>query len=67
MIYAGQAHIRSVNFKPTMQLVAKEELDSEQRWSESFARSQDALMKLAERARQNYLAGKTELLDPDKL
>jgi hypothetical protein len=66
VIYAGQAHIRSVKFKPTIQL-ANEELASEQRWAALFANSQDALTKLAEKARQNYLAGKTEILDPDKL
>jgi hypothetical protein len=67
VIYAGQALIRSVKFKPPVRLGTNEELESEQRWSASFANSQDALTKLAEKARQNYLAGKTEILDPDKL
>lgn len=45
----------------------RQEIEDEQRWAESFANSQDALAKLAERARKNYLAGKTDLLDPDAL
>lgn len=67
MIYVGQAYIQSEKFKPIVQLDTNEELESEQRWSTLFANSQDALTKLAEKARQNYLAGKTEILDPDKL
>jgi len=36
-----------------------EELASERRWSESFARSQDLLAKLAEKALTDYGAGRT--------
>jgi hypothetical protein len=43
------------------------ELESEGRWDELFARSQDVLSKLAEEARREYRAGLTEPLDPDKL
>jgi hypothetical protein len=43
------------------------ELESERRWDELFAKSQDVLAKLAEEARQEYRAGLTESLDPDKL
>jgi hypothetical protein len=43
------------------------ELESERRWDELFARSQDLLAKMAEEARQDYRAGRTEPLDPDKL
>jgi len=43
------------------------ELESERRWDEVFAKSQDLLAKLAEEARQEYRAGLTEPLDPDKL
>ena len=46
---------------------AREELESEQRWATAFASSQAGLLKLAEQARANYLAGKTEPLDPDQL
>jgi hypothetical protein len=37
-----------------------EELASEQRWSDSFARSQDALEKLAQEALAEHRAGKTK-------
>jgi hypothetical protein len=43
------------------------ELESERRWDELFARSQDVLARMAEEARQEYRAGRTEPLDLDKL
>ena len=43
------------------------ELESERRWDELFSRSQDVLAKMAEEARAEYRAGRTEPLDPDKL
>jgi hypothetical protein len=39
-----------------------EELASEQRWSESFAKSQDLLAKLAEKALADHAAGRTRPL-----
>ena len=39
-----------------------EELASEQRWAESFARSQDKLSKLAAEALADYKAGRTKPL-----
>lgn len=39
-----------------------DELASEQRWSESFAKSQDILAKLAEEALDEHIAGKTNPL-----
>lgn len=42
--------------------IVLEELASEQRWSESFAKSQDALAKLAEQALAEYDAGRTKPL-----
>jgi hypothetical protein len=39
-----------------------EELASEQRWSESFAKSQDLLAKLAEKALADHAAGRTKPL-----
>ena len=39
-----------------------DELTSEQRWSESFAKSQDLLAKLAEEALAEHVAGKTKPL-----
>ena len=43
------------------------ELESERRWDDLFARSQDMLAKMAEEARREYRSGLTEPLDPDKL
>ena len=43
------------------------ELESERRWDDLFARSQDLLARLAEDAHQEYRAGLTEPLDPEKL
>jgi len=39
-----------------------EELASEQRWSDSFAKSQDLLAKLAEKALAEHAAGRTKPL-----
>jgi hypothetical protein len=44
-----------------------EELRSEQRWQELFARSQDLLAKMADEAMAEHAAGKTLPLDPDTL
>ncbi len=43
------------------------EIEDEQRWDESFARSPDLLAKLAEAAIAEYRAGKTQELDPETL
>ena len=43
------------------------ELESEQRWDESFARSQDALKALGEEALAEHRAGRSKPLDPDTL
>jgi len=43
------------------------ELESERRWSELFAESPDLLERLAEEALTEHRAGKTRLLDPDKM
>jgi hypothetical protein len=44
-----------------------EELRSEQRWNDLFARSQDMLAKMADEALAELRAGKTRPLDPDEL
>lgn len=44
-----------------------QELRSEQRWNELFARSQDVLAKMADEALAEHRAGRTLLLDPDTL
>jgi len=44
-----------------------EELEEEQPWDDSFARSPDLLAKLAAEAMAEYRAGKTQELDPETL
>ena len=44
-----------------------EELEDEASWDQAFARSQDALARLAEEAMLEHREGKTQELDPDKL
>jgi hypothetical protein len=46
---------------------ALSELESERRWDELFARSQDLLARMAAEARREHRAGLTEPLDPEKL
>ena len=43
------------------------ELESERRWDNLFARSQDLLSRMADEAHREYRGGLTEPLDPDKL
>ena len=43
------------------------ELESERRWDELFARSQDMLAQMAEEARQEYRSGRTDPVDLEKL
>lgn len=44
-----------------------EEIEEEQRWDESFARSPSLLAQLATEAMAEYQAGKTQELDPETL
>jgi hypothetical protein len=44
-----------------------EELEDDNRWDESFARSPDLLAKLAAEAMAKHRAGKTQALDPETL
>lgn len=44
-----------------------EELEDDQRWDESFARSPNLLAKLAAEAMAEYRAGNTQELDPETL
>ena len=44
-----------------------EELASERRWDELFAKSSDILEELADEAITEFRAGRTQPLDPDKL
>lgn len=44
-----------------------EELEEEQQWDDSFARSPDLLANLAAEAMAEYRSGKTQELDPETL
>ena len=44
-----------------------EEIESEQRWDELFANSQDKLAELGGEALEEHRAGKTKRLDPEDL
>ena len=44
-----------------------EEIKAEKKWDKLFAESEDILEKLAEEALEEHRAGKTNLLDFDKL
>ncbi len=45
-----------------------EEIESDRRWDELFSRPpSEALKRMAEEALEDYRAGRTEPLDPDKL
>jgi hypothetical protein len=44
-----------------------EELEEDQRWDDSFARSPDLLAQLATEAMAEYRTGKTQELDPETL
>jgi hypothetical protein len=43
-----------------------EEIESEKRWDDLFAGSQESLAKLAGQAIAEYKAGKTKTLDPER-
>ncbi|MCY7381437.1 MAG: hypothetical protein LH628_02390 [Microcoleus sp. CAN_BIN18] len=51
----------------TIAAMILEELEDEVEWDATFANSQDLLAKLATEAMAEYLAGKTQELDPEKL
>jgi hypothetical protein len=44
-----------------------EELASEHRWDQAFANSADLLAQLADQALAEHRAGKTHILDPERL
>lgn len=57
----------SVNEQNAIAAIILEELEDDRRWDEAFARSPDALAKLAATAMAEYHAGKTQALDPEAL
>jgi hypothetical protein len=48
-------------------VVILEELASERRWDQAFADSADLLAQLADQALAEHRAGKTHVLDPERL
>ncbi len=64
--YAAIAQLPETDQEAVASLIL-EELASERRWQQAFAKSPDALAKLAEEALEEYRAGKTQPLDPDRL
>lgn len=68
------APMDAVQMKQLMKEAVREALEEsrvdeqdEEEWTRQFASSQDALDKMAEAAREQIRAGKTEPLDPDRL
>jgi hypothetical protein len=49
------------------ELVAMLDAEDEAKWDAAFAASGDKLDRLADKAMADYRAGRTTLLDPDKL
>lgn len=47
--------------------VMLEELASERRWDQAFADSADLLAQLADQALAEHRAGRTQVLDPERL
>ncbi len=66
-----QAFARAARLPPAEQdALARrilEALEDEQRWTESFSRSQDMLAQLADEALAEHRRGETRPLDPDQL
>lgn len=56
-----------INEQDAIAAMILEELEDEVQWDESFAKSQDALAKLADEAMAEYRAGKTQKLDLETL
>lgn len=48
-------------------LMILEDIESEKRWDELFAKSEDALEEIGRKAWEEHLAGRTQPLDPDAL
>lgn len=57
----------SVQEQDALAAVILEELASERRWDQAFADSADLLAQLAGQALVEHRAGKTQVLDPERL
>jgi hypothetical protein len=58
---------RPISEQDSIAALILEELEDDNRWDESFARSPDLLAKLAAEAMAEHHAGKTQELDPETL
>ena len=58
---------RPISEQDAIAALILEELEDDNRWDESFARSPDLLTKLAAEAIAEHRAGKTQELDPGTL
>jgi hypothetical protein len=58
---------RSTSEQDSIAALILEEIEDDNRWDESFARSPDLLAKLATEAMAEHCAGKTQELDPETL
>jgi hypothetical protein len=58
---------RPISEQDSIAALILEELNDDNRWDESFARSPDLLAKLAAEGMTAHRAGKTQELDPEKL
>jgi len=58
---------RPISEQDAIAALILEELEDDNRWDESFARSPDLLAKLAAEAMAENRAGKTQELDPETL
>ena len=56
-----------VNDQNAIAAMILEELEDEDQWDATFAKSQDTLAKLAAEAMAEYRAGTTQELDPETL
>ncbi len=58
---------RPTNEQDSIAALILEEIEDDNRWDESFARSPDLLAKLASEAMAEHRAGTTQELDPETL
>jgi hypothetical protein len=58
---------RPISEQDSIAALILEEIEDNNRWDESFARSPDQLAKLAGEAMAEHRAGKTQELDPETL
>jgi hypothetical protein len=63
----AEIHKLSESQQDALASMILEELADERLWEESFARSQDQLAKLAEKARQDIRAGRVRNIGIDEL